>query len=101
MNCKLTNASAQQRDRQTFRGSLRLINQVRGENLLTTHRLSALYFSTNRRHCASRLPPFQGPRLFSGRPVTFDTPLILLILSRCLLLVLRQHCQAFLRHQVQ
>ena len=43
MNCKLTNASAQQRNRQTFRESLRLINQVRGENLLTTHRLSALY----------------------------------------------------------
>ena len=43
MNCKLTNASAQQRNRQTFRKSLRLINQVRGENLLTTHRLSALY----------------------------------------------------------
>ena len=79
MNCKLTNASAQQRNRQTFRESLRLINQVRGENLLTTHRLSALYLH----------PPY-----------TY-TPLILLILSRCLLLVLRQHCQAFLRHQVQ
>ena len=45
MNCKLTNASAQQRNRQTFRESLRLINQVRGENLLTTHRLSALYLT--------------------------------------------------------
>jgi hypothetical protein len=43
MNCKLTDASTQQGDRQTFRESLRLINQVRGENLLTTHRLSALY----------------------------------------------------------
>ncbi len=40
MNCKLTDASTQQGDRQTFRESLRLINQVRGENLLTTHRLS-------------------------------------------------------------
>ncbi|MCX2979319.1 hypothetical protein EYC98_00400 [Halieaceae bacterium IMCC14734] len=30
---------------------------------------------------ARRLPPFQDPRLFAGRPVTFDTPLILLILG--------------------
>ena len=44
MNCKLTDASTQQGGRQTFRESLRLINHVRRENLLTTHRLSALYF---------------------------------------------------------
>jgi len=43
MNCELADESTQQGDRQTFRESFRLIYQVRGENLLTTHRLSAIY----------------------------------------------------------
>jgi hypothetical protein len=46
--------------------------------------------STNRRHCASRLPPFKAPRLFSGRSVTLDTPFILLILQHAPL----DHCPA-------
>jgi hypothetical protein len=61
MNCKLTNASAQQRDRQTFRESLRLINQVRGENLLTTHRLSVLYFLRDREQDIPTLLPLLTP----------------------------------------
>ena len=37
--------------------------------------------STNRRHCASRLLPFQDPELLSRRPITPDTPLIFPILA--------------------
>ena len=52
MNCKLTDTSTQQEDRQTFREGLRPINQARGGNLLATPRLSVLYFALQlHRYC--------------------------------------------------
>ena len=43
MTCKRTDAGTQQEDRQTYRESLSLSNQARGENSPTTQRLAALY----------------------------------------------------------